>query len=417
MSVENNTSSNTNIETKNKKPISSCSSQEAEKVELAFLNQCYLHILDFLLVPIEIIPKEKNQSIFNVKYSNSAPIEVFLETQQLWIDNYFLSNYNKSNFYSCRVPSISLLKYIDRLIRYAPCSKECYIIGFVYLSKFYKETVFKEKAFFFNIKTIYRLFLTSILLASKFIDDKFYSNEYYAKIGGITLEELNKLEIEFLQTINFECFVSKSEYLHFCFQGLFELPKDAYFLEWTDQSKSIDNHYRQAEAQQEDQYQYDSSSYYDVSLISTLNSKKNTTSSLSPPSSSVTALSTIKSSTFSSGSDYSNSDFTDEDNISPRNLTSNYSINSSPSISPRVYPSNNVPLLLNSKNSYLFQIKMKNSLAISMRAKKNRIESFLFINKRTGSSNLFKIQTKGDFYKKHGKFLESLLKLNISPEN
>lgn len=39
------------------------------------------------------------------------------------------------------------------------------------------------------------------------MEDKYYKNDYYAKVGGITVKELNKLEIEFLLMINFKLFV------------------------------------------------------------------------------------------------------------------------------------------------------------------------------------------------------------------
>jgi len=41
------------------------------------------------------------------------------------------------------------------------------------------------------------------MLAAKFFDDFYFSNEYYAKIGGISTREMNMLEIEFLNSINF----------------------------------------------------------------------------------------------------------------------------------------------------------------------------------------------------------------------
>jgi len=47
----------------------------------------------------------------------------------------------------------------------------------------------------------------SLIVAIKFMEDKYYKNDYYAKVGGITVKELNKLEIEFLLMINFKLFV------------------------------------------------------------------------------------------------------------------------------------------------------------------------------------------------------------------
>jgi hypothetical protein len=49
--------------------------------------------------------------------------------------------------------------------------------------------------------------LTSILTAIKFNEDDFYSNTYYAKVGGISLQEINNLENEFLTLINFNLWI------------------------------------------------------------------------------------------------------------------------------------------------------------------------------------------------------------------
>lgn len=55
--------------------------------------------------------------------------------------------------------------------------------------------------------TLSRLLLTGVMLAAKFYDDRYYSNEYYARIGGISKKEINQLEIEFLNHVNFTLYV------------------------------------------------------------------------------------------------------------------------------------------------------------------------------------------------------------------
>lgn len=45
--------------------------------------------------------------------------------------------------------------------------------------------------------------ITSVLLAAKFFDDAYYNNAYYAKVGGVLVEEMNNLETQFLFKIDF----------------------------------------------------------------------------------------------------------------------------------------------------------------------------------------------------------------------
>lgn len=54
---------------------------------------------------------------------------------------------------------------------------------------------------------VHRVIITSILLAAKFFDDAYYNNAYYAKVGGVLVNELNGLEVDFLFRINFSLHV------------------------------------------------------------------------------------------------------------------------------------------------------------------------------------------------------------------
>lgn len=58
----------------------------------------------------------------------------------------------------------------------------------------------------------HRVIITSILLAAKFFDDAYYNNAYYAKVGGVHVSEMNRLEVEFLFRINFSLHVTPELY-------------------------------------------------------------------------------------------------------------------------------------------------------------------------------------------------------------
>ena len=51
------------------------------------------------------------------------------------------------------------------------------------------------------------------MIAAKFYDDVSFSNKFYAKVGGITPNELNQLEIEMLYNSNFNLNVSAELFL------------------------------------------------------------------------------------------------------------------------------------------------------------------------------------------------------------
>ena len=58
-----------------------------------------------------------------------------------------------------------------------------------------------------HFKTFFRVVFTTILLAIKYIEDIYYCNEYYSRVAGISLEELNSLEGEMLDLLDFSLYV------------------------------------------------------------------------------------------------------------------------------------------------------------------------------------------------------------------
>jgi hypothetical protein len=50
--------------------------------------------------------------------------------------------------------------------------------------------------------TVHRFLITAATVASKGLCDTFLTNSFYAKVGGITIMELNVLELEFLVRVN-----------------------------------------------------------------------------------------------------------------------------------------------------------------------------------------------------------------------
>ena len=51
------------------------------------------------------------------------------------------------------------------------------------------------------------MLLASILVSIKFNEDDYYENSFYAKVGGIKLQEINNLESTFLNDLEFEIFI------------------------------------------------------------------------------------------------------------------------------------------------------------------------------------------------------------------
>lgn len=112
-----------------------------------------------------------------------------------------------TKFHALKAPGIGILQYLERIHKYASCSTECFILALIYIDR-----LIQGNNFLLTELNVHRVVITSILLAAKFFDDAYYNNAYYAKVGGVLVSEMNRLEVEFLFRINFSLHVCPALY-------------------------------------------------------------------------------------------------------------------------------------------------------------------------------------------------------------
>eukprot|EP00457_Paulinella_chromatophora_P001793 gb/GEZN01001795.1/.p1 GENE.gb/GEZN01001795.1/~~gb/GEZN01001795.1/.p1 ORF type:complete len:904 (-),score=102.37 gb/GEZN01001795.1/:113-2698(-) len=118
----------------------------------------------------------------------------------------------QSRFSASKLPSITIYDYLVRIFTYAECSPACFILAIIYLDKVILK---QDRGLIVNSHTIHRLLITSIMLAAKFLDDRFLSNLHYASMGGIAPAELNQLEVDLLFYMEFSLLVSGKTFLNY----------------------------------------------------------------------------------------------------------------------------------------------------------------------------------------------------------
>jgi len=101
--------------------------------------------------------------------------------------------------YSKLIPALSLEKYLIRIIKYTEVENNILIVAYLYIIK-----LIKKENFILSINNIYRLLLGSVVLAKKVLEDLKYNNSYYCEIGGISLQEFNKIEFSLFVRLNYE---------------------------------------------------------------------------------------------------------------------------------------------------------------------------------------------------------------------
>ncbi|PON68779.1 Cyclin [Parasponia andersonii] len=115
-------------------------------------------------------------------------------------------------FHGVRAPSISIAKYLERLYKYSSCSPSCFVVGYVYIDRL----LHKYPDSLVASINIHRLLVTSVMVASKMLDDVHYNNAFYARVGGVSNAELNRLEIELLFLLDFGVVVSSRVFEIYC---------------------------------------------------------------------------------------------------------------------------------------------------------------------------------------------------------
>ncbi|KAI3986031.1 hypothetical protein MKX01_039113 [Papaver californicum] len=116
-------------------------------------------------------------------------------------------------FHAVRAPSMSIQQYIDRIFRYASCSPSCFVIACIYIDRFLRRADVHLTSL-----NVHRLLITSVMIAAKFTDDSFHYNAYYAKVGGVSTAEMNKMEIDLLFSLDFRLHVTERIFKQYCLQ-------------------------------------------------------------------------------------------------------------------------------------------------------------------------------------------------------
>ena len=119
-------------------------------------------------------------------------------------DNYF-------DYFTCKKPPhISILDYLSRIVKYSRPESGTVTLSLSFIDKLTK----RQNILLTNIN-IHRIILTNLVIAIKCNEDEYYSNSFYAKVGGITLKEFNILEYKYLCSLDFRLYIKEEVFLKY----------------------------------------------------------------------------------------------------------------------------------------------------------------------------------------------------------
>ena len=113
-------------------------------------------------------------------------------------------------FLSKKIPSISIKNFFERICNLTKIENSTLILILIFIDRICE---FNEIEL--NYFNIHKLIIASLIVSIKYNEDYYYSNKIYAKICGISREEINKLEIEFLKLLEFNLFVDDEIYFQY----------------------------------------------------------------------------------------------------------------------------------------------------------------------------------------------------------
>eukprot|EP00211_Chloroparvula_japonica_P014379 CAMPEP_0119139104 /NCGR_PEP_ID=MMETSP1310-20130426/26886_1 /TAXON_ID=464262 /ORGANISM="Genus nov. species nov., Strain RCC2339" /LENGTH=239 /DNA_ID=CAMNT_0007130363 /DNA_START=104 /DNA_END=823 /DNA_ORIENTATION=- len=121
------------------------------------------------------------------------------------------ANAKTTRFHCVCTPDISLKKYLKRISRYTDCNVETVVCAVIYVLR-----VSRRADITVTCLNIHRLLITSVVVAMKYVEDECFTNRYMAKVGGVSLSELNRLETQFLKNLEFSLDITPENFEQFC---------------------------------------------------------------------------------------------------------------------------------------------------------------------------------------------------------
>lgn len=106
-------------------------------------------------------------------------------------------------FFSKTAPGVSLVEYLLRLHKFCPMPTAIYLATSHYINKL----VIVEEIVPVTPRSVHRLALAGLRVAMKALEDLSYPHHRFAKVGGVTEDELRKLEIGFCFLTDFDLVV------------------------------------------------------------------------------------------------------------------------------------------------------------------------------------------------------------------
>lgn len=112
-------------------------------------------------------------------------------------------------FDSSAIPPIGIDKYLTRLSATFRCSESCFIAALIVVDRLLE---YDGGRLPLTMRNVHRIYLASLVVTVKYHEDLVYSNNHYAKCGGVHLREVNRLERVLLTALGFDLRIEPEQF-------------------------------------------------------------------------------------------------------------------------------------------------------------------------------------------------------------
>ena len=99
--------------------------------------------------------------------------------------------------------------FIEKIVYILDFDDNLLILSLMVLDKFLSSKIILSES------NVHKIFFICIMETHKFFDDNTFTNKDYAKMCGVSVDELLKMEIYFLESINFNLFIKDDDFIKY----------------------------------------------------------------------------------------------------------------------------------------------------------------------------------------------------------
>ena len=117
----------------------------------------------------------------------------------------------KSKFDLKSSPGVTLLCFIDRLVKFWEIDEKTLIYSLLLIDQFCR----RQQEINLSYSNVYLVMLTSLYVSVKMLHDVIFKHDVYAKVSGISTKRLIELESLFLEILDFKVHFEERTYALF----------------------------------------------------------------------------------------------------------------------------------------------------------------------------------------------------------